>query len=612
MFQSFDVTSEKSEGPARVAALRARMSDLKIDAFIVPHSDEHQNEYLPARAERLAWLTGFTGSAGAAVILTEAAHVFSDGRYTVQLREQTDGNTFEHHDSTKAGPALNMDKWATKDMRVGIDPWLHTMAGIAAFETAAEKAGATLVKLDENPLDTVWTDQPDAPNGKVSIHDMQYAGVQPKQKLNEIAKAVREAGADVTVLTDPTSICWAFNIRGSDLTHMPLALCFAIVQKQGEPMLFIDENKLDTTEEAYLTQLARLSPINDLETALASLGEAELNVLLDPSLVSAKISEILEKSGATVVKGDDPCRLPRACKNRVERKGAMEAHKRDGAAMVEFLKWLDDQKADGLDEIIIARKIEQARIETGERLGVPLKEISFDTISGAGPNAALPHYRVNTQSNRKVKDGDLVLVDSGGQYEDGTTDITRVIPIGEPSDEKRRHFTLVLKGMIAISEAKFPVGTRGIDIDAFARQALWAEGFDYAHGTGHGVGSYLGVHEGPQGIHRRSMIAFEPGMIVSNEPGYYKEGSHGIRIENLLVVNPPKVPEGGDIEMLSFTTLTLCPIDRRLIDVSMLTVAEKRWVNSYHGKVRTELSKLIEDEDTLHWLEKATRRIKRV
>lgn len=612
MFQSFDVTSEKSEGPARVAALRERMADLGIDAFIVPHSDEHQNEYLPKRAERLAWLTGFTGSAGAAVILADSAHVFSDGRYTVQLREQTDAETFERHDLTKAGPALNLNKWASKDMRIGIDPWLHTMAGIAAFESTADRIGATLVKLDENPLDATWTDQPDAPNGKVAIHDMDYAGVQPKQKLNEIAKAVRESGADVTVLTDPTSICWAFNIRGEDLSHMPLVLSFAIVPKQGDAMLFIDQSKIDTEEEAYLTQLAQLSSIDELEAALVSLGEAELNVLLDPSLVAAKIAETLETSGATIIKGDDPCRLPRACKNRIERKGAMEAHKRDGAAMVQFLSWMDSQKAEDLDEIKIAQKLEQIRIETGERLGFPLKEISFDTISAVGPNAALPHYRVNTQSNRQVTDGDLVLVDSGAQYLDGTTDITRVIPVGEPAEDKRRHFTLVLKGMIAISEAKFPVGTRGIDIDGLARQALWAEGYDYAHGTGHGVGSYLGVHEGPQGIHRRAMVEFEPGMIVSNEPGYYKEGSHGIRIENILVVNPPKTPEGGDLEMLSFTTLTLCPIDRRLIDVSLLTVAEKRWINGYHSKVRTELSKLIEDEDTLHWLEKATRRIKRV
>lgn len=612
MFQSFDVTSEKSESPARVTALRERMAELGIDAFIVPHSDEHQNEYLPKRAERLAWITGFTGSAGAAVILADSAHVFSDGRYTVQLREQTDENIFQRHDLPKAGPSLNLKEWAEKDMRVGIDPWLHTMSGIAAFEEAAKETGATLVKLDDNPLDAIWTDQPEPPKGKVTIHDMQYAGVQPKQKLNEIAKSVREAGADVTVLTDPTSICWAFNIRGEDLSHMPLVLSFAIIQKQGEPMLFLDESKLDTTEEAYLTQLARLAPMEELEAALASLGEAELNVLLDPSLVAAKIAETLEASGATIIKGDDPCRLPRACKNRIERKGAMEAQKRDGAAMVEFLCWMDSQKAEDLNEIKIAQKLEQIRINTGNRLGVPLKEISFDTISAAGPHAALPHYRVNTESNRQVSEGDLVLVDSGGQYEDGTTDITRVIPIGEPADDKRRHFTLVLKGMIAISEAKFPVGTRGIDIDGFARQALWAEGFDYAHGTGHGVGSYLGVHEGPQGIHRRAMVEFQPGMIVSNEPGYYKEGSHGIRIENILVVNPTKVPEGGDIEMLSFTTLTLCPIDRRLIDVSMLTVAEKRWVNSYHSKVRTELSKLIEDEDTLHWLEKATRRIKRV
>ena len=588
------------------------MAELNIDAFVVPHSDESQNEYLPERAERLAWLTGFTGSAGYAVILADAAFVYTDGRYKLQVKNQTVADVFETRDSMKTQGTYDINNWGKKAQRIGVDPWLHTMATASQLRKDADKQGAEIIFVDTNPIDAIWHDQPDPPKGKVSIHEQQYAGVSAKTKLNEIGKAVREKGADVTVVTDASSICWAFNIRGHDVVHTPLALAFAIVPAKGSVKLFIDPDKLDMKEHAYLNQLCDLQLPENCIASLDQLGKSESKVLLDPSLVSGKLAIALEQAGAEIVKGADPCRLPRARKNKTERKGAIEAHKRDGAAMVSFLAWLDGQPASDLNEIEIATALEISRIKTGERLGVPLREISFDTISGAGPNGAIVHYRVNTQSNRQVNDGDLVLVDSGGQYDDGTTDITRVIPIGETTDEHRRHFTLVLKGMIAISMAKFPAGTRGVDLDILARKALWAEGLDYAHGTGHGVGSYLGVHEGPQNISRRSMTPFETGMIVSNEPGYYKEGSHGIRIENLVIVDPPRPIEGGEIEMHGFTTLTLCPIDRRLIDVSLLSTEEKRWINAYHSKVRNELSKLIDDEDTLHWLEKATRRIKRV
>ena len=612
MFQSFEVTSEKSKGADRVQALRQKLKEHNVDAFVVPHSDEHQNEYLPERAERLAWLTGFTGSAGFAVILKEQALVYTDGRYTLQVDSQTDETVFETGDSVTADGTYGINSWGEKAMRIAIDPWLHTMATMANLTKDAAQIGAEIVLLDTNPVDEIWDDQPAPPQGKVKIHPTEFAGTAPKTKLNEIGKSVRESDAEVTVLTDANSICWAFNIRGLDVVHTPLVLAFAIVPAKGEPKLFIDMQKLDTEEHAYLNQLCDLQEPDQFVEHLQVLGEHKATVLLDPSLVAVKLAATLEEAGAQIVKGADPCRLPRARKNKTERKGAIEAHKRDGAAMVSFLAWLDDQKAEDLDEIKIATALEIARIRTGERLGVPLREISFDTISGAGPNGAIVHYRVNTESNRQVNNGDLVLIDSGGQYDDGTTDITRVVPIGEPTDEQRRHFTLVLKGMVAISEARFPPGTRGVDLDILARQALWAEGLDYAHGTGHGVGSYLGVHEGPQGISKRYMAPFETGMIVSNEPGYYKAGSHGIRIENLVIVDPPRLPDGGDIEMHGFTTLTLCPIDRRLIDVKLLSTSEKRWINAYQSKVRNELSKLIDDEDTLHWLEKATRRIKRV
>ena len=612
MFQSFDVTSEKSKGADRVQALRLKLGDLNADAFIVPHSDEHQNEYLPARAERLAWLTGFTGSAGFAVILMEQAFVFTDGRYALQVDEQTDETVFETDDSVTADGTYGINSWGEKTMRIAIDPWLHTMESMVNLREHAEQIGAELVELDANPIDEIWEDQPEAPQIKVKIHAQEYAGTAAKTKLNEIGKSVREHSAEVTVLTDANSICWAFNIRGLDVVHTPLVLAFAIVPANGDAKLFIDMQKLDTEEHAYLNQLCDLYEPEHFLEQLNLLGADQTKVLLDPSLVAVRLATVLEEAGAEIIKGADPCRLPRARKNKTERKGAIEAHKRDGAAMVSFLAWLDSQNPEDIDEIKIATALEVARIKTGERLGVPLREISFDTISGTGPNGAIVHYRVNTESNRQVNDGDLVLIDSGGQYDDGTTDITRVVPIGEPTDEHKLHFTLVLKGMIAISEVKFPPGTRGVDLDILARQALWAEGLDYAHGTGHGVGSYLGVHEGPQGISKRYMAPFETGMIVSNEPGYYKAGSHGIRIENLVIVDPPRLPEGGDIEMHSFTTLTLCPIDRRLIDVKLLSTTEKRWINAYQSKVRNELSKLIEDEDTLHWLEKATRRIKRV
>ncbi|MDZ7823216.1 MAG: aminopeptidase P family protein [Ahrensia sp.] len=612
MFQSFEVTTQKSNGSARVKMLRDEMARLKIDAFVVPHSDEYQNEYLPECAERLAWLTGFTGSAGFAVITANTAHVFTDGRYTLQVQDQTDNDTFATHSSVDVGGGYGLDEWADDDMRVGLDPWLHTSAAVEAFEKALLRFGSTLVALEQNPIDTIWQDQPPAPLGKIHIQDLAFSGTPSKTKLNEIGKAVREAGADATIMTDPNSICWAFNIRGSDVAHNPLVLAYAIVPTKGLPQLFIASDKLDLKTQAYLTQLADLHEPRAFIDHLKILGKAKSSVLLDQALVPAKIATELKAAGATIINGADPCRLPRACKNKAERKGAIEAHKRDGAAMAQFLCWLDSQAPTDLDEIKIATALEQARVETGIRLNMPLREIAFDTISGSGPNGAIVHYRVNTATNRQVVDGDLVLIDSGGQYDDGTTDITRVVPIGEPTAEYQRHFTLVLKGMIAISSAKFPAGTRGVDIDVLARSALWAEGLDYAHGTGHGVGSYLSVHEGPQGISRRSMVAFETGMIVSNEPGYYKQGSHGIRIENLLMVDKPRLAEGGDIEMHSFTTLTLCPIDRRLIDVKMLSTEEKRWINGYHSTVRNELSKLIEDPKVLQWLEKATRRIKRV
>jgi Xaa-Pro aminopeptidase len=571
MFQQFSEKSDPSTGKARVAALRARMKEEGVDVYLVPHADEHQNEYLPERAERLAWLTGFTGSAGAAMILDTEAHVFTDGRYTLQVRSQTDPAVFTPQDLVANPP----DKWLAGNlkpgMRVGFDPWLHTIADAKHLAEACGKKDAELVPLDRNLVDAIRNDLPPPPLEPVSIHSLEFAGEIPRDKIGRIADTVKDKGAGAVVLTDPASICWLFNIRGNDVSHTPLALAFAILPVEGDPTLFIDKRKLPVRAEAYLTQLAGLRPPSEFDDGLRELGRTGVKVMVDPALTARKIAEELLEAGASLVEAPDPVRLPRAQKNRAEQAGARSAHHRDGAAMAAFLAWLDEQEPGSLDEIAVVTALEEYRRSTGERLGMELAEISFDTICGAGPNGAIVHYRVTEKTSRKVGAGELLLVDSGAQYRDGTTDITRVIPIGEPAADYRRHFTLVLKGMIAISVARFPAGTRGVDIDVLARRALWQAGLDYAHGTGHGVGSFLGVHEGPQGISKRGMQELLPGMIVSNEPGYYKAGSHGIRIENLVMVRPAETPDGGEIAMHSFETLTLCPIDCRLVDVAIST-----------------------------------------
>ncbi|MCI5074232.1 aminopeptidase P family protein [Oricola sp.] len=606
MFQKFSEKSDPSSGRARVTALRARMPADGLDAFLVPHADEHQNEYLPERAERLAWLTGFTGSAGSAIILMDAAHVFTDGRYTLQLRAQTDPEVFTPEDMIATPPHDWLAEHLRPGMRIGFDPWLHTVDGADRLSEVCEAAKAELVAVDRNLVDAIRNDLPAPPLETVTIHPLDYAGETARDKTGRITDAVKEKQADALVMTDPASICWLFNIRGGDVSHTPLALAFAVLPVEGEPTLFIDKRKLPVRTEAYLTQLATLRPPSEFEDGLKALGEAGLKVMIDPGLTARAIADTLRQSGAALVEAPDPVRLPRACKNTAEQAGARNAQRRDGAALAAFLAWLDAQGPETLDEIAVVTALEDFRAKTGERLGMDLADISFDTICGSGPNGAVIHYRVTEKTNRKLHSGELLLVDSGGQYHDGTTDITRVIPLGEPSSEHRRHFTLVLKGMIAISMARFPKGTRGVDIDAFARSALWQAGLDYAHGTGHGVGSFLGVHEGPQTISRRGMQTLLPGMIVSNEPGYYKAGSHGIRIENLVMVRPAETPEGGEIAMHDFETLTLCPIDRRLIEVPLLSDAELDWLNAYHARVREEVGPLVDDADVSAWLEGMT------
>jgi len=602
MFQSFDTVADPGQGIARVARLREWMAANGLDGVLVPRADEHQGEYVAPRAERLQWLTGFTGSAGAALILADSAHIFVDGRYTLQVRAQVDPATFTVESLVETPPAKWLAANAAEGVRIGIDPWLHTIAEARALRAALEARGAQLVALDENPVDAIWSDQPAPPLAKVAIQPFQLAGELARDKLARLAEAVRARGADCAVLTDPSSVAWAFNIRGADVAHTPLALAFAVIAAEGEHRLFIDSRKLDIEAKAYLTQLCMLAEPAGLEPALA---RKELRVGLDPSLAAERLRMLVADAGGMVIEMADPARLPRAVKNAAELEGARAAHRRDGAAVTRFLHWLKSRPAGSEDEISVAVALEDFRRRVGEEMQMPLRDISFDTISGAGPNGAIIHYRVTAPTNRKLADGELYLVDSGGQYQDGTTDITRTVAIGEPASEMRRHYTLVLKGMIGVSMMRFPAGTRGQDIDPVARMALWKAGLDYAHGTGHGVGAYLSVHEGPQRIAKTGAEKLLPGMIVSNEPGYYKEGAYGIRLENLIVVTPAEPLPDGEIPMHGLETLTLAPFDRRLIATEMLTAEERGWLDAYHARVLAEIGPMV-DGEVRAWLEAAT------
>ncbi len=605
MFQTFTSNSDSSQGPARLTALREEMRKENVTAFLVPHADEHQNEYLPKRAERLAWLTGFTGSAGFCIATLDQAIVFADGRYTVQLNEQINKESFTAESLITNPPS----KWLEANMSakdvIAYDPWLITINQLKTYEKTASKSKSQLQPID-NLIDRIWSDQPAPPMGTVSLHDIRFSGKSTEDKITQIQKIISEKHCDFTLLTDPASLAWLFNIRGNDVVHNPLALGFAIVPASGKPMIFMDEQKLNKPVQAYLGNISDLYAPRKLTTELHKVAQ-DNKALCDPDRIPVALAKIIEDANGTIIHGRDPVILPRAIKNEAEQNGTRNAHLRDGVAMAKFLYWLDAQAAGSITEIYAAKKLEAIRIENAENMQSTLKEISFDTISASGPHAALPHYRVNEDSNLALDDGSIYLVDSGGQYEDGTTDITRTIAIGKPTAEAITDFTLVLKGHIAIDQVHFPKGTRGIDLDALARNALWQHGKDYAHGTGHGVGSYMNVHEGPQGIHRRAMEPLQPGMIISNEPGYYVEGKYGIRIENLVIVSEAK-NMGGNIETHSFENITWAPIDKRLIDVSLLTQNEVDWLNHYHDQVFKKISPHLES-DELTWLKQATKNV---
>ncbi|PZU20404.1 MAG: X-Pro aminopeptidase [Shinella sp.] len=613
MFQSFDNASEPQFGKERVAALRARFPDLGIDGFLVPRADDYQGEYVPASAERLSWLTGFTGSAGVVLVTTRQAVVFVDGRYTTQLAQQVDPEVFTGGDLVGAPPPVWIEEHAGKGFRLGIDPWLHTGAEVKRLEKALASVSGTLVFLETNPLDDIWVDRPGAPLGAVAIQPENLSGLSAHEKILDIATGLRKADADAALIADPSSVAWIFNIRGDDVPHTPHPLSRAIIKADGSAAIFLDRRKTGVEQEAYLTQMAEQVAPEDLPDYLAGISAGGAKIMLDPDIASFALAEIVRAAGGTVVEATDPAKLPRACKNTIEINGSAAAHLQDGAAMVEFLAWLDAQPLGSVTEIKAVTALEEARRRMGEAMQNPLKDVSFDTISGAGPNAAIIHYRVTHETDRVLEAGEMFLLDSGGQYVNGTTDITRTVAIGgEVPVEQRRFFTLVLKGMIAISMARFPKNTRGVDLDPLARVALWRAGVDYGHGTGHGVGSYLSVHEGPQRISRAAMQVLLPGMILSNEPGYYRPGEFGIRIENLIYVREPEEVEGGDMPMLSFETLTWCPIDTRLVLTSLLSGEELLWLNDYHTRTREMLMPLIRTEEAKTWLLRATEPLERV
>src|SRR5687767_112462 len=528
MFQNFSETGDPSKGAERAAALRGKLKELSLDGFVVPRSDEHQGEYVPKSAERLAWLTGFTGSAGTAVLLADKAAVLVDGRYILQARDQVDGAVFEPISSVEKPLHDWLKANASQGWRIGYDPWLMTRAQVRQIAKGLEAAGAELVPVEENPVDAVWRDRPQPPLAAVSEQPEALAGKPAGDKIAEVARAIGDKRADAAILTDPASIAWLFNIRGADVPHTPLPLSFAVVPAEGRPELFIDGRKLSNAIRDSLETVADVREARDFSARLGELGKAKRKVLYDQHGSADAVARLVEAAGGTIVEGADPAALPKARKTQAELQGSRTAHLRDGVAMLRFLRFIAESPAGSLTEIDAAKKLEELRTRVAAEGDVPLADISFDTISSTGPNAAINHYRVTERTDRRLESGDLYLVDSGAQYRDGTTDITRTLLIGEPSrarlDLYRDRFTRVLKGHIAIATARFPKGTTGAQLDALARVALWQAGLDFDHGTGPGVGSYLSVHEGPQRLSKIGTVPLEPGMILSNEPGYYKRG----------------------------------------------------------------------------------------
>ena len=599
-FQTFEEPESGVALTARLSAFREELLRRQLTGFVVPRADSQQNEYVAPSEERLAWLTGFTGSAGLAVVLTQKAAVFVDGRYTLQAAKQVDTTAWDIAPLVDPSPEMWLAANLAAGDRLGFDPWLHTSAAAERLAKACKKANAELVAVGSNPVDSIWTERPAPPLGPVAVHGMQFAGESESDKLGRVRAEIVKLNVDALMLSDSHAVAWTFNIRGADVAHTPLPLSYALIPKDGRPTIFIDHRKLSNSARDHLEKNATVEEPDAMMRRLAELAKSGAAIALDTATAADALTRLVAGEGGKPVRGVDPVAQLKAVKNSTEISGTRKAHKRDGTALTRFLAWIDREASNGtLTEIDAVEALESFRRETGA-----LKDVSFPTIAGTGPNGAIVHYRVTRKTNRRIAPGDLLLIDSGAQYEDGTTDVTRTITIGEPTLEMRDRFTRVLRGHIAIARAVFPDGTTGAQIDTLARQFLWHAGIDFDHGTGHGVGSYLSVHEGPARISKLGATPLKRGMILSNEPGYYKTDAFGIRIENLELVIEAKI-EGAEKPMNGFETLTRAPIDHRLIDASRISKQELRWINAYHEQVRAEIRPLV-DEATKVWLDRAT------
>jgi len=599
-FQTFEEAESGAALGPRLKALREELARRKLRGFVVPRADQQQNEYVAPSEERLSWLSGFTGSAGLAVVLDNEAALFVDGRYTLQAAKQVDREAWTIEPLVEPPPESWLAKHLHHGDRLGYDPWLHTSAAAERIAAACTRAGAELIAVQSNPIDTIWADRPPPPLAPISVHGSQFAGEAEADKLDSIRAEIGKLAVDALVLSDSHAVAWTFNIRGGDVAHTPLPLSYALVPKAGRPTVFIDHRKLSNATRDHLEQAADVREPDALVPELTALAQSSASIALDSATAADALSRLIKAAGGKAVPGNDPTSLLKAVKNATEIAGTRTAHRRDAVALARFLAWVDREAPKGaLTEIDTVAALETFRRESGL-----LKDVSFPTIAGTGPNGAIVHYRVTRNSNRRIAPGDLLLVDSGAQYEDGTTDVTRTIAVGEPTAEMRDRFTRVLRGHIAIARAVFPDGATGAQLDTLARQFLWQAGIDFEHGTGHGVGSYLSVHEGPARISKLGTTPLKRGMILSNEPGYYKTDSYGIRIENLELVTATEVAS-AEKPMNAFETLTLAPIDRRLIEVAMLSEAERDWLNTYHARVRNEVRPHLDEADKL-WLDEAT------
>jgi Xaa-Pro aminopeptidase len=599
-FQTFEDPEVGVALTARLSAFREELARRKLAGFVVPRADQQQNEYVPPSDERLAWLTGFTGSAGMAIVLVQEAAIFVDGRYTLQAAKQVDTKAWTVESLVDPPP----ETWLTRHLRagdrLGFDPWLHTSASAERLAAACTKAGAELVAAESNPLDAVWTERPLPPIAPISIHGADLSGESEADKLGRIRHEIERLGVEALVVSDAHNVAWTFNIRGADVSHTPLPLSYALVPKSGRPTIFIDHRKLSNLTRDHLEQSAEVEEPQALAPRLIALAQSGAAIALDSATAADALTRLVKGAGGKTVSSADPVSQLKAAKNATEIEGARRAHRRDAVALARFLAFIDREAPKGkLTEIDAVEALETFRRDTGA-----LKDVSFPTIAGTGPNGAIVHYRVTRKSNRRIMPGDLLLVDSGAQYQDGTTDVTRTIAIGTPTDEMRDRFTRVLRGHLAIARAVFPDGTTGAQLDSFARQFLWQAGLDFEHGTGHGVGSYLSVHEGPARISKLGTAPLKRGMILSNEPGYYKTDAYGIRIENLELVVAREVAGAGK-PMNGFEPLTLAPIDRRLIEVAMLSAEERAWLDAYHAQVNAAVRSTLDDADQ-RWLDQAT------